>query len=359
MMLLLALLGMAGSIYIGYRSYNSNSVLDTVIARGYLRCGINGDLPGYNGRSKNVVKQKTAQGMDTGQYTKDLSSGFFEEGHGFEPDFCRVIAIGIFGDNNARVLFKPVNTNNRFSALVNREIDVVLRNTTITSERDTNPNYNLDYGPVIYHDGQKVMVNKGANNSLKQLEGKEICTIKNSTNSGNIREELDENGIHYIPRYKSKSGVQFRNNDQVLASFIFNECDAITADETILLSYKRKAKSGGEFDIFPATPFSYEPLAPYIVADDSRWLDMISYSIYVTILAEQQGVTKESLKTGETSFGAPRTWKNMGMKQDHSARIVEYLGNYGEIYARHLGHDDRGRNNLAKSGGLLISPPLY
>ncbi len=358
LMLLVAFVGMAGSAYIGYRSYNSKSVLDVVLDRGYLRCGINGDLPGYNGRSKEVVERQMGPDMDVGQYKKDLSSGYFEGGSGFEPDFCRVIAIGVFGDNRARVLFKPVDAKNRFAALANKEIDVVLRNTTITSERDTNPNYNLDYGPVVYHDGQKVMVSGGGSNSLEQLEGQQICTIKDSTNSGNIREEMDEKGIHYIPRYESESGVLFRNNDHVLASFVFGECDAITADETILLSYKRKAKSGAGFEIFPETPFSYEPLAPVVVANDSRWLDMVKYSIYVTIQAEQKGVTKEILEKGEVDFGAPRTWANMGMKQDHSARIVEYMGNYGEIYARHLGHGDRGRNNLAKSGGLLISPPL-
>ncbi len=345
-------------MYIAYTYYNSESVLDVVLDRGYLRCGINGDLPGYSGRRKEVVKRQAATDADLDQYKKDLSSGYFEEGIGFEPEFCRVIAAGVFGDNRARVLFKRLDAKNRFSSLVNKEVDVVIRNTTITSERDTNPDYNLDYGPVLYHDGQKIMVNKGASSRLEDLKSKEICVIKNTTNSENIREEFDKRGIHYIPRYENDSGLQFSNNDHVLASFMFNECDAITADETILLSYKRKAKSRNEFDIIPDTPFSYEPLAPFVVADDSRWLDMVSYSIYITILAEQEGITRESLEKNETNFGAPRTWANMGMKQDHSAKIVEHFGNYGEIYARHLGRDDRGRNKLAKFGGLLISPPL-
>jgi len=358
LLLLVALTGMASSVYIGYRSYNSKSVLDVVLDRGYLRCGINGDLPGYNGRIKNADKRQIAPDVDIDQYNRDLESGFIEEGSGFEPEFCWVIAIGIFGDDKARVLFKPLDTKNRFSSLVAKEIDVVIRNTTITSERDTNQKYNMDYGPVIYHDGQKIMVNKGSVNNLEQLAGQEICVLKDSTNSENIQEIFHKKGIQYIPRYENESGVQFRTNDHTLASFIFNECKAITADETILLSYKRKAKSGDDFVIIPETPISYEPLAPYVLADDSRWLDMVTYSIYATILAEQEGVTKENLKKGQTTFGAPKTWLNMGITQDNSAKIIEHLGNYGEIYSRYLGHSDRGRNNITKSGGLLISPPL-
>jgi len=349
---------MAGSAYIGYKAYNSRSVLDVVLDRGYLRCGINGDLPGYSGRTRKAVTRQLASDVNVYQYNRDLASGYIKEGIGFEPEFCWVIAIGIFGDNTNRVLFKILDTKNRFSSLANKEVDVVIRNTTITSERDTNSEYNLDYGPVIYHDGQKIMVNRGAISNLDQLAGQEICVLKHSTNSENIQEVFYRKGIQYIPRYENERGVQFRNNNHTLTSFIFNECKAITADETILLSYKRKTKSGNNFVIIPETPFSYEPLAPYVVANDSRWLDMVTYSIYVTILAEQEGITKEKIESGEASFGAPKTWINMGMKQDNSAKIIEYLGNYGEIYSRYLGDRDRGRNNLTKSGGLLISPPL-
>lgn len=358
LLLLAALTGMAGSIYIGYRSYNTKSVLDVVLDRGYLRCGVNGDLPGHNGRSKNVVKRPMASDVDVDQYNRDLESGYTLEGSGFEPEFCWVVAAGVFGDNKARVVFKFLDAKNRFTSLVNKEVDVVFRNTTITSERDTNPQLNLDYGPVIYHDGQKFMVSKGDINNLEQLAGEEICVIKDATSSGNIQEVFYQKGIQYIPRYANESGVLFRTNDHVLASFIFNECKAITADETILLSYKEKAKSGKDLVIFPETPISYEPLAPYVLANDSRWLDMITYSVYVTILAEQEGVTREKIEKGEAIFGAPKTWSNMGMKQDNSVKIIEYLGNYGEIYSRHLGSRDRGRNNLAEAGGLLISPPL-
>lgn len=358
LLLVLALAGMAGSIYVGYRWHNSKSVLDVVLDRGYLRCGINGELPGYNGRSKKAVRRQVAPDVNVDQYEKDLSSGYIEEGSGFEPEFCWVIAIGIFGDDRSRVLFKTLDTKNRFSSLVNKEVDVVIRNTTITSERDTNEKYNLDYGPVIYHDGQKVMVHKGTVNNLEDLADQEICVLKDSTNSGNLQEVFYKRGIRYTPRYENDSGVQFRTPDQALASFLFNECKAITSDETGLLSYKRKAKFEDDFVIIPETPISYEPLAPYVVADDSRWLDMVTYSIYTTILAEQEGVTREKIEKDETIFGAPKTWLNMGIKQDNSAKIIEYLGNYGEIYSRYLGHGDRGRNNITKSGGLLISPPL-
>lgn len=358
LLLLTAFAGMAGSAYLGYKYHNYKSLLDIVLERGYLRCGINGELSGYNGRSDEFVKRQVASDVDVDQYNKDLNSGYVEDGSGFEPEFCWAIAMGIFGDNKARVLFKTLDTDHRFASLVSKEIDVAIRNTTLTSERDTNEKYNVDFAPVIYHDGQKILIRKGVDNSLEQLAGHEICVLKDSTSSGNVHEVFHEKGIQYIPRYENRSGVQFRTNDQVLASFIFNECKALTSDETILLSYKKKANFGPEFTIIPETPISYEPLAPYVLAGDSRWLAMVSYSIYVTILAEQEGITKEKIETGEVTFGAPKTWSNLGIKQDNSAKIIEYLGNYGEIYSRHLGNGDRGRNNLAKSGGLLISPPL-
>jgi len=357
-LLFVALAGMAGSIYVAFKFYSSRSVLDVVLDRGYLRCGINGDLPGYNDRSKTIVERQIASDMDVEQYKKDLDSGYTIDGTGFEPEFCWVIATGIFGDDKARVVFKTLDARNRFTALQNKEIDVVIRSTTVTAERDTNSELNIDYGPIIYHDGQKIMVYKGAINNIQQLDGQEICVIKGVTNSENIKEEFYKRGINSLPRYENRNRVEFRNNNDVLASFIFNECKAITADETILLAYKRKAKSGDDFAIIPDTPFSYEPLAPYVIANDSRWLEMVSYSIYVTIFAEQLGITKEKIENGEANFGAPKTWFNMGIKKDNSAKIIEYLGNYGEIYARYLGDIERGRNNLSTSGGLLISPPL-
>ncbi len=119
--------------------------LEAVKARGNVICGVNGQLPGFS--------------------FLDPDGNF----SGFDADFCRALAAAVFGDAT-KVEFRPVTTQERFTALQTGEIDVLMRNTTWTVTRDTE--LGLNFVGTTFYDGQGIMVPVDSGiTTLADLEG--------------------------------------------------------------------------------------------------------------------------------------------------------------------------------------------
>jgi len=314
------------------------SRLDVVLARKQLICGVSGELPGFSFVDQN------------GSYS------------GLDVDVCRAIAAALFNDPNA-VEFRNLNAKERFTALQTGEIDVLSRNTTWTLNRDTA--VRLDFAPVVFYDGQGVMVRKGSGiKTLNDLKGKTICTQIGTTNEQNLADQMRKRNLEYTP-------VTYEDVNAAYTAYLEGRCAAVTSDRSQLVSRRTAFPDPANHVILDAL-LSKEPLAPAVATGDPRWYEVVKWSVYTLMEAEELAITSKNVDQMVTStdpvvkrfLGVEGTLgKDMGLPNDFTARIIKQVGNYGEVYDRHLGPNSklnlpRGQNKLWTNGGLLISPPF-
>nr|WP_044200413.1 amino acid ABC transporter substrate-binding protein [Oscillochloris trichoides] len=312
--------------------------IQTIISRGNLICGVNSVLPGFG----NVD-----------------STGNFS---GFDVEFCRAIAAALF-DDPTKVEFRPLNAQERFTALQSGEVDVLSRNTTATLTRDGS--VGLDFAPVTFYDGQGMMVRKDSGiESLEDMEGARICVQSGTTTELNLADQFRSRNINF-------EAVIFQEADPTFQAYDSGQCDGFTTDKSGLVSYQTKATNPDDHMILDVT-MSKEPLAPAVLQGDAQWADAVRWVVYATIEAEELGITSANIGDfaatedpnirrflgveGELGAG-------IGLPNDFAARVIKHVGNYQEIYNRNLGPDTpfnlpRGLNTLYTEGGLLYSPPF-
>jgi general L-amino acid transport system substrate-binding protein len=316
----------------------SRSRLDTIKSRGQLICGVSGELPGFS-----------FVGPD-GNYT------------GLDVDVCRAVAAAIF-DNPDAVEYRNLNAKERFTAVQTGEVDLLSRNTTWTLSRDTS--VGMAFAPVVFYDGQGIMVRKSSNiKTLKDLQGKAVCTQTGTTNEQNLADQMRKRGINYKP-------VVFEDINTAYATYAEGRCDAVTSDNSQLIS-RRTTLPKPEEHVILEELLSREPLAPAVAKGDSRLHDVVKWTVYALIKAEELGVTSQNFAQQANSNdpeikrflgGEGELGKGIGLPNDFAAKIIKHVGNYGEIYERNLGSKTklnlpRAKNELWTKGGLLYSPPF-
>ncbi|RLT23911.1 MAG: amino acid ABC transporter substrate-binding protein [Chloroflexi bacterium] len=320
------------------------STLVAVQSRGVLNCGVNADLPGF-GFYDAVRKRWT----------------------GFDVDFCRVIAAAVLGDAN-KVEYIPVITsegpNERFTAVRSKLVDVVIRNTTWTASRD---GAGLIFGPTTFHDGQTFLVTKKSGiTTLEDLRDKRICASAGTTSLINLRDDFAARGITF-------EAVEIAG-DILFQSYLDGKCDAVTSDSS-QLAVQRVNFPKPDDHIVLGDRISREPLGPVMAEGDDQWYDIVSWSVYATMYAEELRVDRSNVDEMLTTSKDPRVLRllgaegkigsQFGLAPDFGYQIVSQVGNYGDIYNANLGpttmfNIDRGPNkawNLG-GGGVLASPPF-
>lgn len=314
------------------------STLETVKARGKLICGVS---------------------MGTTGFALADAQGKFA---GFDVDVCRAVASAVFGDPN-KVDFVLTNINTRFQALQSGEIDILSRQTTMTYSREAS--LGIDFGPTVFYDGQGLMVNKSLGvTSAKDLDGAAICTLPGTTTAQNLADFFRASG-------KKFELVVFENPDENNNAFFSGRCDAVSSDRSDLASIRAASKSPNDYVVLPET-ISKEPLAPAVRQNDSNWRDIVSWSVWMMVAAEEKGITQanvdEKLKSedpeiqrmlGVTDDLGPM----LGLDKAWGYNIVKQVGNYGEAFDRNLGEKtalglSRGPNAQWSNGGLLYAPPF-
>ncbi|WP_413174970.1 amino acid ABC transporter substrate-binding protein [Anabaena azotica] len=316
----------------------TRNIANTVKNRGKLICGVSGELPGFS-----------FVGTD-GKYS------------GIDVDVCRAVAAALF-DNPDAVEFRNLNTKERFTALQTGEIDLLSRNTTWTMSRDTS--VGLQFAPVIFYDGQAIMVRKNSGiKSLADLKNKAICTQTGTTTEQNLADQMRKRSITYKP-------VVFEDVNITFATYSEGRCDAVTTDRSALIS-RRTTLPKPEDNIILDELLSSEPLAPAVAKGDPQWHDIVKWVVYSLVKAEELGINSQNIAQFANSndpdikrfLGTEGTLgEGLGLTNDFAARIVKHVGNYGEVYDRNLGTKTklnlpRGQNQLGIKGGLLYSPPF-
>jgi general L-amino acid transport system substrate-binding protein len=322
------------------------SVLDAVIANDLVRCGVRDDLPGFNSLD------------EAGEQV------------GFDADFCRVIAAAVLGDAT-KVEFVPVDTEQRFTALQSGEFDVLVRNATWTAARDGAEG--LTFLHPTYYDGQSMMVAADAGYaSIDDMDGAVVCVSGGTTSEGNVAAEFERRGLTIDVQ-------SFESVDLLQEAFVADRCDGWSSDLSQLQGLRSdypEAQGGPEaLLIFEDEIFSKEPLAPVVVDGDSRWAQAVNWAVFATIQAEEFGITSENIEgfdaggdvnvqgflglEVEGGEGAAPLDPGLGLPADYAVQVVSQVGNYGEIFERHLAPlgIERGFNALWSDGGLQYAPP--
>ncbi len=314
-------------------------LLQQVQERGRLVCGVNDQLPGFG----SVNEQ-----------------GEFE---GFDVDFCRAVAAAVLGDANA-VDFRPLSAQERFTAVQTGEVDLLVRNSSWTSSRDSA--LGLNFAPVTFFDGQGFMVPRDSGvQTLQDLRGLRIGVQVGTTTELNMADVLGALGVEYTP-------VTFETADQLVNAYDAGNVDAWTTDKSGLASRLITLQDPEAHMIMDAT-ISKEPLAPAVRHGDDQWYDVVKWVAFSIMEAEEYGITSENAQQlYETSqnpsvrriLGAePENIEQLGLSATAMLDVITQVGNYGEIYDRNLGPDTpfdipRGLNAQYYEGGLIFGMPV-
>ncbi len=316
----------------------SAATLDDVKAKGFVQCGVSQGLPGFSNPD------------DAGNWT------------GLDVDLCRGVAAAVFGDAT-KVKYTPLSAKERFTALQSGEVDILSRNTTWTATRDTS--LGLNFAGVNYYDGQGFMVRNDLNvKSALELSGASICTNTGTTTELNVADYFRANKLEY-------EIVAFEKADEVVAAYDAGRCDVYTTDQSGLYAQRLKLTNPGEHSVLPEI-ISKEPLGPVVRQGDDQWFNLVKWTHYAMVNAEELGITSanaDDMKGGdnpavkrvlgtEGAFG-----EALGVGNDWAYNIITQVGNYAETFDRNVGPDtplqiSRGVNDLWSRGGLQYAPPI-
>jgi len=314
--------------------------LADVQAKGYLQCGVSPSTPGFAAPDAN------------------------NNWAGLDVDFCRAMAAAIFDDPQA-VRFTPLTSKERFTALSSGEIDVLSRTTTWTMSRDTN--LGIDFAGVTFYDGQGFMVRKDLGvSSATELSGAAICIEAGTTTELNAADYFSSTGMEY-------NAVVFEDQDEVVKAYDDGRCDVFTTDSSALAAERLSLANPDENMILPEI-ISKEPLGPSVRQGDDLWFNITRWVYFSLLESEELGVTQANVDDmlGSDNPGVRRLLgvegdfgTAIGLANDWAYKVVKHVGNYNDIYERHVGANtpvgiERAGsvNDLWTRGGLMYAPPV-
>jgi general L-amino acid transport system substrate-binding protein len=319
-------------------SVYAGATLDAVKSKGYLQCGVTTGLPGFSSPD------------DKGNWT------------GIDVDTCRAVAAAVFGDAT-KVKFSPLTAKERFTALQSGEIDMLARNTTWTLTRDSS--LGINFTGVNYYDGQGFLVTKklGVKSAL-ELDGASFCIQAGTTTELNLADYFRANKMSYTP-------ITFDKSDETVKAFEAGRCDALTSDQSQLYALRIQLKDPGSAIVLPEV-ISKEPLGPVVRQGDDDWFNIVRWSLFAQLNAEELGITSANADEMKSSTD-PNVRRLLGLEgikgdglnlsADWAYNIVKQVGNYGEMFERNVGMSSaleisRGLNALWNKGGIQYAPPI-
>ena len=341
MMKLPVLFGMAlslGLATLGGAQAADGDTIKAITDRGHLLCGADGQRPGFSAPDSQGVWR------------------------GFDVDFCRAVAAAILGDAD-KVKYFGLSSAQRFPAIQSGDVDILSRVTTRTLTRDTK--VGLNFAPITLYSGTKMMVRKSLGvTSGKELNGASVCIPPGSSMERAISDFFDRNGISF-------NAVVIDSINEISNAYLSGRCDVMANFEPGLALIRLKSDAPGDHIILP-DDVEKEPLAPAVRHGDDQFFDVVTYTVFATMEAEERGISSANVDEmlGSSDPGVQRflgktgaLGEKLGIRADWAYQIVKQVGNYAEIFARHIGKDtplglSRGRNELWLNGGLHYAMPF-
>ncbi len=312
----------------------SQSTLESVKAKGFVQCGVNTGLAGFS--------QPDSKGV----------------WRGIDVDLCRAVAAAVFGDAG-RVRYTPLTAQQRFTALQSGEVDILSRNSTWTLSRDAS--LGINFVGVNYYDGQGFMVPKKLKvKSARQLNGATVCVQPGTTNELNLADWFRANRMSFKP-------VVIEKLEEVLNAYFAGRCDVYTTDHSGLVALRATRATNPDDHLILPEIISKEPLGPAVRHGDDRWFDIVKWSLFAMIEAEELGLSTKTID-GESRNPSVQRFvgasgdlgKMLGIDNRWAYNIVKQVGNYGESFdanLKPLGFE-RGLHRLWSQGSLMYAPPV-
>ena len=332
-------LGTIAAVALVAGAASAQSTLEAVKARGELVCGSNTGLTGFGAPDANGAWQ------------------------GFDVSLCRAIAAAVLGDPN-KVKFVPTTGETRFTSLASGEVDLLARNSTWTFSRDSELAF--DFVAVNYYDGQGFMVKKELGvTSAKELDGATVCIQTGTTTELNLADFFKANNMTYTP-------VNVADDNEAAAQYLAGACDTYTTDASGLAASRATMADAANHIILPEI-ISKEPLGPVVRHGDNNWGDIVRWTQFALLIAEENGITKANVEEVATTTTNPEIRRLLGLEGDMGVKIgldnefakraIMASGNYGEIFEANIGASTpiglaRGLNALWTQGGLQYAPPF-
>jgi general L-amino acid transport system substrate-binding protein len=315
---------------------SGSATLDAARARGQLACGVAGGVPGFS--------LPDSQGIM----------------RGIDADGCRTIAAAVFGDAT-KVKFVNLTTENRFTALQSGEVDVLIRDTTWTLGREAN--LGTEFAGVNYYDGTGFLVKKSSGvKSVKEMDGATICVQPGTSTELAIADYFRNNKLKFTP-------VLIEDRAELERTFVGGRCDAYSTDSSALATFRATQPVKDDYVLLPET-ISKEPLAYEVRKGDDKWFDIVRWTFFAGLTAEELGVTQANVDKELASTTVPDERRLLGLEGDMGKAlgldnkwayyVIKQVGNYGEIWDRNITPlgVPRGINNLWNHGGLQYAPPI-
>lgn len=321
---------------------SAQSTLEIVKERGNVRCQVGAPSPGY--------------------YNLDSDGNWY----GLDVAVCKAVAAAVFGDVT-KLEIQSVSSQARFTALANGESDLLSRTATWTLTRDTQ--LGIDFLSPNFYDGQGFTVRKDSGiTSAMELAGAKVCVTTGTTTELNLTDFSRQNNLDI-------SNVTFEDYNVRDDTYLNGGCDAVTGDKSSMAGNIAAFPVPGDHMILPET-LSKEPLASAVRHGDNQWADIVRWSIFALINAEELGITQANVDDMRSNSSDPNVLRmlgaegnlneGLGLEKDWAYNIIKGVGNYGEIYEAYMGSGPQGigidregtLNALWTNGGLMYSPPM-
>lgn len=311
---------------------------DDVQKRGYIQCGVSTGTPGFS--------------------VADTEGNW----SGMDVDICRAVAAAVFGDST-KVKFIPLARQERFSALQVGDIDILMRNASWTFVHDSS--LALNFAGVYLYDGQGFLVSKrlGTKSAL-DLSGALLCVQPGTTKEMYLTEFFKKNKLEYKP-------IFFNTFNEAVKGYKDGKCEVLTHKRTILQGLLEPLNFEKESLVLPDV-IAKEPLSPVVRQGDDSWFNIVKWTLYLMINAEEEGISSTNIDEMRSSLKSGGEYRvgikgvlgtGLGLSDDWAYKVIKQVGNYGELFDKHLGKDsplkmERGWNKLWSKGGLMYAPPL-
>jgi general L-amino acid transport system substrate-binding protein len=329
------LVASAGLATTAHAAGSGSATLDAVVARGAVACGIAGSVPGFS-----LLDSK---GVMTG----------------LDADGCRAIAAAALGDAT-KVKYVNLTTQNRFTALQSGEVDVLIRSTTWTLGREAS--LGALFAGVNYYDGTAFLVKTSAGvKSAKDMDGATICVQPGTSTELAIADYFRVNNMKFTP-------VLIEDQAEIQKAFLSGRCDAYSTDGSALATFRATQTNKDDFMLLPEV-ISKEPLGYMVRKGDDKWFDIVRWTYFAQLTAEELGVSSKTVD-GDLASTKPDVrrllglegdlGKAMGLDNKWAYNIIKQVGNYGEMWDRDIAvlGVPRGINNLWNKGGIQYAPPM-